>query len=92
MEEKVEQGPSIGVLLGILAALIVGVILIFAMLEIAVPDYDIPMESTQVESTIEERPAPKFCTNCGDELPGSFQWNKFCPFCGRQVKWEEPNG
>ena len=90
MEETKEQGPSLGVLIAILAALVVGVILIFAMLEIAIPKVDIPETPVQSESVVpdETMPLPSFCPHCGDKLPSSFRWEQFCPYCGEPVRWE----
>ena len=77
-------------MIAILAALVIGVVLIFAMLEITIPKVDIPETPVQSESLTqkEESPAPSFCPHCGDKLPASFQWEQFCPYCGEQAQWE----
>ena len=33
-----------------------------------------------------EADAPSFCVHCGKELPDSFQWGQFCPYCGKKVE------
>lgn len=33
-----------------------------------------------------EQDAPSFCVHCGRELPESFQWGQFCPYCGEKVE------
>ena len=30
--------------------------------------------------------APSFCVHCGKELPESFQWGQFCPWCGEKIE------
>lgn len=30
--------------------------------------------------------APSFCVHCGKELPESFEWGQFCPYCGEKVE------
>ena len=92
MEEKNEQGLSLPALIAILAAQVLGVILIFAMLEIAIPKQEAPVQPLQPESSmgelIEEQPAPSYCPHCGEGLPESFTWGKFCPYCGTHVEWK----
>ena len=93
MEENTERKEiSLVVWLGILVALVMGVILIFTMLEIAIPKAEIPPAQQMIVSTQEtetpEQPAPKFCPDCGAGLPDSFAWGKFCPYCGELVEWE----
>ena len=30
--------------------------------------------------------APGFCVHCGEELPDSFQWGQYCPWCGEKIE------
>ena len=79
---------SLVVWLGILAGLVIGVILIFAMLEVAIPKQEILLqpENTVVEKE-PEHPAPSFCPDCGQGLPETFDWGQYCPYCGQQAVW-----
>jgi membrane protease subunit (stomatin/prohibitin family) len=85
-------------LVALIIALFIGVKLVFAGLDTAMPDlkhmgadYEarhsasasmVAEETTQGE----EQPAPKFCPHCGDGLPESFDWGQFCPWCGEKVE------
>ena len=92
-ENNSKKELSLIVWIGILAALVIGVICVFAMLEVAIPKVEVPPEQ-QVEmvgGTKAEQPAPKFCPDCGAGLPESFAWGKYCPFCGELVEWEQEN-
>jgi membrane protease subunit (stomatin/prohibitin family) len=78
----------------LIAALVVGVKLIFWGLERALPT---PAGTAQsavetVDASQNAAPdgqaAPNFCPNCGEKLPETFQWGQFCPYCGEKVAWE----
>ena len=77
--------------IGILAALVIGVVCVFAMLEMVIPKVEVPpVQQVEVVDEIKaEQPVPKFCPDCGAGLPESFAWGKFCPFCGELVEWEQ---
>lgn len=30
--------------------------------------------------------APSFCVHCGRELPDSFRWGQYCPWCGEKIE------
>ena len=77
--------------LGVLAGLVLGVILIFAMLEIAIPKPEGLVQTQEVSGVEAEentQPAPKFCPDCGQGLPESFDWGQYCPYCGEQAMWK----
>ena len=90
-ENTTKKELSLMAWIGILAALVIGVICIFAMLEMVIPKVEVPpvQQVEVVDGTKAEQPAPKFCPDCGAGLPGSFAWGKFCPFCGELVEWEQ---
>ena len=92
-ENNTKKELSLAVWIGILAALVIGVICVFAMLEVAIPKVEVPpvQQVESVDGTKAEQPAPKFCPDCGAGLPESFAWGKFCPFCGELVEWEQGN-
>ena len=41
-------------------------------------------QSTSASQSGQE--APGFCVHCGKELPESFQWGQFCPWCGEKIE------
>ena len=90
-ENTTKKELSLVVWVGILAALVIGVICVFTMLEVAIPKVDVPpiQQEELVGGIAAEQPAPKFCPDCGAGLPDSFAWGKFCPFCGELVEWEQ---
>ena len=92
-ENNTKKELSLVVWIGILAALVIGVICVFAMLETAIPKVEVPpvQQVERVDEANTEQPAPKFCPDCGAGLPESFTWGKFCPFCGEVVEWEQKN-
>ena len=74
----------------LIIVLFIGVEFVFWALEQAIPQTglkDQPAvsagQSTQEES---REDAPSFCVHCGKELPESFQWGQFCPWCGEKVE------
>ena len=77
-----------GILL--ILVLFMGVKFIFWGLEQAIPKRtggDIQsVQSSQSVPAPEDRDAPSFCVYCGKELPESFQWGQFCPWCGEKVE------
>ena len=89
------------VILGLVAlviALFIGIKLVFAGLDTAMPDlkhmgadYE-ARHSASTSAVVEpvdegnEEPAPNFCPHCGDGLPESFRWGQFCPYCGEKVE------
>ncbi|MBR4098824.1 MAG: hypothetical protein IKK44_02400 [Clostridium sp.] len=96
-QEKKRNKMAIVGLLVLIAALVIGIKLIFAGLAAALPE--LPEQSSQSMdagsvsqsaeadiSTENDLPAPNFCPYCGDELSDSFQWGQFCPFCGEKVE------
>lgn len=90
-ENNTKKELSLIAWIGILAALVIGVICVFAMLEVAIPKVNVPpaQQEESVGEMMAEQPAPKFCPDCGTGLPESFAWGKFCPFCGELVEWEQ---
>lgn len=92
MEENSRKKElSLAAWIGILAALVIGVICVFAMLEMAIPKVEVPpvQQEELIDGITAQQPAPKFCPDCGSGLPESFAWGKFCPFCGELVEWEQ---
>ena len=90
-ENTTKKELSLMAWIGILIALLLGVICIFAMLEMVIPKVEVPpVQQVEVVDEIKaEQPVPKFCPDCGAGLPESFAWGKFCPFCGELVEWEQ---
>jgi len=92
-EKKKSDIPMILGLLALIVVLFIGVKFVFTALDTAMPDlkhmsadYEArhnPAVSVPVE---EEKPAPNFCPNCGDELHETFEWGQFCPWCGEKVE------
>ncbi len=93
--EETKKDRSLILWILLLAALVAGVIGVFAFLEKAIgyketlPGYE-PDPTTQVETPADPAQpgaaAPSFCPYCGDELNDSFQWGQFCPYCGEKVE------
>ena len=77
-----------GILL--IVVLFAGVKLIFWGLEQAIPKGDTSYSVSAGQSAASEEngqeEAPSFCVHCGRELPESFQWGQFCPWCGKRVE------
>ncbi len=92
MEEKGKKkdGPVIFGLIVLIVLMFFGVKLIFGFLEEAIPQT--PPASSQAasqeaaSSQSEALPAPRYCPDCGQALPESFQWGQFCPFCGKRAE------
>ena len=74
-----------GIILSIV--LFVGVKFLFWGLEQVIPknQTDISSGASVSQNVSGEPDAPSFCVHCGKALPESFQWGKFCPYCGEQV-------
>ena len=79
-------------LTALIVVLFVGIKLVFAGLEAAIPQDGSGSQSVS-QSVAEEDPqtedgekAPAFCPFCGEGLPDSFQWGQYCPWCGKQVE------
>ena len=92
-KEKKSGLWSIVGLVALIVVLAVGVKLVFAGLEAAIPQQGSSSVSSQETSTggsgyqdasggLE---APTYCPFCGEELNDSFQWGQYCPFCGESV-------
>ena len=79
-----------GILLIIL--LFAGIKLAFWGLERAVPPEklrgtpDTSASQSAPAGSQDEAEAPSFCVHCGRELPESFEWGQFCPYCGKKVE------
>ena len=74
-----------GILL--IVVLFVGVNLVFWLLG-EVIHQDVGGEPPGVsasQSAPGDREVPSFCVHCGGELPKSFEWGQFCPWCGQKV-------
>ena len=90
MEHQVETNEkSLGFWLALLVALFVGVLLIFALLKMAIPE-PTPKEPAQIVETVEQetagKDAPSFCLYCGEGRPESFAWGQYCPWCGEHLE------
>ena len=71
--------------IALIAVLFVGVQFIFWGLGEAIHQ-DVPDASASQSAPEEGRTdAPSFCVHCGRELPASFEWGQFCPYCGEKV-------
>ena len=84
-------------LIVLIVALFLGVKLVFAGLDAAIPDLDQmgaqnSVSTSQSVQTVGpadsagETDAPAFCTHCGKEMRDGFQWGQYCPYCGKQVE------
>ena len=87
-----ENGKETGVwklVLGGVALIIVlfaGVKFVFWGLEQVIPKgrTDVSSGASVSQDVSEGLDAPSFCVHCGRELPESFQWGQFCPWCGEK--------
>ena len=74
----------------LIAVLFVGIKGIFWGLEQMIPKgrFSDPasVSASQDVSGGSGQEAPSFCVHCGKELPESFQWGQFCPWCGEKVE------
>lgn len=104
MKENQNSRKDILMIIGmiaLIAALVIGVKLVFAGLGAAIGDPDVSMsaQSTQVDAPPQDAQAdgqeqnvdgdttgPRFCTHCGKEMREGFRWGQFCPYCGEKVE------
>lgn len=91
MNENENKTGSWKMILGgilLIVVLFVGIKFIFWGLEqrLSKPaDRDV-QSSQSVSAGTSEEDAPSFCVYCGKELPDSFRWGQFCPYCGEKVE------
>ena len=93
-EKKKSDLPLILGLLALILVLFLGVKIVFASLDVALPglkdmaaDYEARHSTSSASQSVEEEnPAPRFCPHCGDGLPETFAWGQFCPYCGTKVE------
>ena len=97
MEEK-KKRPEWLTLIGLLVlvlALMLGVKIVFGMLETAIPPIDSSGDSSSVvvdpfefgeQQGEGEQQGPKFCIHCGEGLPEHFAWGQYCPQCGKKME------
>lgn len=84
---------SIVGLVALIVVLFIGVKLMFAGLEAAIPQdktgtsasQSLDAGTSQSQSGETDSPAPSYCPYCGEKLNDSFQWGQYCPFCGESV-------
>ena len=95
-DERKEKKSGVWSIVGMVAlilVLFVGVKLVFAGLDAAIPQDDagtsagqsLDAGASQSQSGVTEPPAPSYCPYCGQKLNDSFQWGQYCPFCGESV-------
>ena len=95
-EENNEKKSGLWSIVGLVALIVVlavGVKLVFAGLEAAIPQDKSGISASQSQQADASGsqgeagglPAPEFCPFCGEELNDSFQWGQYCPFCGESV-------
>jgi len=91
-ENEKKIGDWKGIIGGILliAVLFAGVKLVFwglgAAIHQDIPDTAPSGSFSQSAVQSGEAEVPSFCVHCGRELPDSFQWGQFCPYCGKKVE------
>jgi len=92
MEEK-KKRPEWLTIVGLLAlvlALMLGIKLMFGMLETAIPPMDAAGSASSAvvgeQQGDGEQKGPKFCIHCGEGLPEQFRWGQYCPECGGKVE------
>lgn len=95
-EENNEKKSGLWSIVGLVALIVVlavGVKLVFAGLEAAIPQdktgtsasQSLDAGTSQSQSVETDSPAPSYCPYCGEKLNDSFQWGQYCPFCGESV-------
>ena len=67
----------------LILVLFVAINFVFWGLEQAIPKP--PVNISESTSVIQSE-APNFCMYCGKELPETFQWGQFCPWCGEMIE------
>ena len=76
--------------IALIVVLFVGIKLVFWGLERAiprpVPDVSVGSSVSVQEPDPAAEDAPRFCVYCGRELPESFRWGQYCPYCGKQAE------
>lgn len=74
----------------LIVVLFISIKLIFWGLDQAIPKQPVgdvqSVQSSQSVPSGGDTEAPSFCVHCGKELPDSFQWGQFCPYCGKKVE------
>ena len=72
--------------IALIIVLFMGVKFVFWGLEQVVPkgQAGVPAGASVSQDVSGEPDAPSFCVHCGRELPESFQWGQFCPWCGEK--------
>lgn len=82
---------SIVGLVALIVVLFVGIKVVFAGLDLAIPQDGSGSsaggsQSVSVsQSQQTDSSAPSYCPYCGEKLNDSFQWGQYCPFCGESV-------
>ncbi|MCI8678239.1 MAG: zinc ribbon domain-containing protein [Lawsonibacter sp.] len=71
--------------IALIIVLFIGVQVIFWVLE-EVIHQDAPAVSAVQSVPDTGAEAPGFCVHCGEELPDSFQWGQYCPWCGEKIE------
>ena len=90
-DESKEKKSGVWSMVGVVArswVLFVGVKLVFAGLDAAIPQDDagtsagqsLDAGASQSQSGVTEPPAPSYCPYCGQKLNDSFQCGQYCPF------------
>ena len=84
-------------LIVLIIGLFIGIKLVFAGLDSAIPDlkhmgaaYEQQEQSgTSADGSAAisgEEEGPAFCIHCGKEMREDFRWGQFCPYCGKKVE------
>lgn len=90
-----EKKPGWKMIMGGIALIIVlfiGIKLVFWGLEQVIPKQGDVQSVQSSQSASADRSSgaegPSFCVHCGKELPESFEWGQFCPWCGGKMEGE----
>ena len=88
MNENKKQSGDWKMMVGgivLIIVLFVGVKLVFWGLGEVVGPRNPPQNGQSASASQSAPEAPSFCVHCGRELPESFEWGQFCPYCGEKV-------
>ena len=87
-ENNKKQTLMIVGMLALLVVLFICVKVIFNFLEDTLPKPVAPPPAVSEQLPAQESDGPNFCPYCGEELFEAFQWEQYCPDCGKQVTKE----